>query len=420
MPIGPYDTFEACVIDQQSKGYDPDAAARICGEMEEDAEVQAEDSEDTEDTEDKDSKNKTIETVMLMLPEEEASEDKEEDSEDKEEDSEDKTVGASSTPADSFVIFPRGVMKTSKGNFLFDDKAAEMIMSEYEDQGMDLLPIDFDHGMLTGEPTPDSSSAAGWFIPAVEERGLVATEVKWTPRALGMLKDREFRHYSPAFDVDTSDEIDVDGEVAYRVTKLVNVALTNLPASKDQIPLVASAVARGITYTPPTLAKKETESMHLHKLFGLTDEAALAQQATRLLSAVPGAKSLADVVANIKLLKAQAAESVHLAQRVASLESEKLANSRNMLISKLSEQGKAPPSIHSFLRTLSLSQVETFAKCAPAVAQQGSVGSTALSSSIKLSSEDEHVLSLMPNITREQFLSERQREATKSNNKKAG
>lgn len=34
MPVGPYETFDACVIDQKSKGHDDESARAICGEIE--------------------------------------------------------------------------------------------------------------------------------------------------------------------------------------------------------------------------------------------------------------------------------------------------------------------------------------------------------------------------------------------------
>jgi len=327
------------------------------------------------------------------------------------------------SPADSFVIFPKGVMRTSKGNFMFDDVSAALVMQAYGDHGMAQLPIDYDHGMLSGKPSAESSSAAGWFTPSIVDGSLVAANVEWTPRAVSMLKHREFRHYSPAFDVDMANPINIgdnEDDKAYRITRLVNVALTNLPATKDQIPLVASENAGDSIEQTPPLANKETESMHLLKLFGLESEAEVAQQATRLLSAVPGAKTLADVLANINELKDSSAKSIELAQRVAELEAEKVTSQRDALIAKLSKEGKAPPSIHAFLRTLSFDQVKSFGDCAPTATSENKTVDDTKEASIMLSDEDEHVLSLMPNVSREAFIAERKREQINTKTKKAG
>ena len=367
------------MIDQQSKGHDEETAGRICGEIEK--------------------QTAEVVTVQLMMPE----------------------MEDVAEPADSFLIFPKGAMSTTKGVFVFDDVAAELVMAAYEQHGIKQLPIDYDHGMLGGQPSADSSSAAGWFVPAVAEAGLMATNVEWTPRAKQMLKDREFRHYSPAFDVDMSESIAVmsDGKAVegYRVTRLVNVALTNLPATHGQIPLVANALKHDTNgHKPAPSAQKELENMELVKLFGLSSEAEVAQQATQLLSAVDGANTLADVLACINDLKAGAAKSIELAQRVAVLEAEKLSSERDALIANLSEAGKAPPSIHGFLRTLSLDQVQSFGDCAP-IAGGPAVSGDAIEPAIVLSADDEHILTLMPNISREAFIAERKRETS---NKKAG
>jgi len=322
----------------------------------------------------------------------------------------------------SFVIFPSGVLRTSKGSFLFDKEAADLVMRAYADHGIEQLPIDYDHGMLSSKPSAESSSAAGWFVPSIDQQGgLVAINVSWTEKASGMLRGREFRHYSPAFDVDMDNPVDVGSdEPAYRITRLVNVALTNLPATKDQIPLVASAFACDNTQQITPLANKETESMHLFKLFGLDNEAEIAQQATQLMSAVDGAKTLSDVLSGINELKHTAAKSIELAQRVASLEAEKLSADRDALIAKMSKEGKAPPSIHGFLRTLSLAQVKSFGNCIPSMANKGESSDSKVPP-VTLSEQDEHVLALMPNISREAFIAERKREQqSNSKTKKAG
>jgi len=371
------------MIDQQSKGYDEETAGRICGEIEKQT-------------------TKEVATVQLMMPE----------------------MEDVAEPADSFLIFPKGAMSTSKGVFVFDDVSAAMVMAAYERHGIKQLPIDYDHGMLGGQPSADSSSAAGWFVPAVTDDGLMATNVQWTPKAKKMLKDREFRHYSPAFDVDMGETVAVmagdEMMQGHRITRLVNVALTNLPATHGQMPLVANAINCDTNShkQAPSAQQKEPAKMELIKLFGLTSEAEVAQQATQLLSAVDGAKTLADVLACINDLKAGAAKSIELAQRVAALEAEKAETERDALIAKLSEDGKAPPSIHGFLRTLSIEQVKSFGECAP-VAGGHVVNSDAVQQEIMLSEDDEHVLSLMPNVSREAFIAERKRE-TNNRNKKAG
>ena len=51
-------------------------------------------------------------------------------------------------PPREFLIFPRGVMMTSKGAYLMDDRAVEMIMAAYQRHGMERLPIDYDLSLI--------------------------------------------------------------------------------------------------------------------------------------------------------------------------------------------------------------------------------------------------------------------------------
>lgn len=139
---------------------------------------------------------------------------------------------ASDAPPTEFRIFAAGWNDTSNGRFLFDDKAAEAVLTAYAEQGND-LPLDYDHAMLDDAPRDPASAAraAGWFNLEVRSGELWAVNVRWTPPAAEALGQKEWRYYSPAFKVEPKSS---------RVTKLVNVALTNLPATKNMEPLVAA------------------------------------------------------------------------------------------------------------------------------------------------------------------------------------
>ena len=134
-------------------------------------------------------------------------------------------------PPREFRIFPFGRVETTKGVFLFDARSATSVMERWREWGNRLF-IDYEHGALNPHnagPAP----AAGWFDLEVREDGLWAVNVDWTPRAREMLAQGEYRYFSPAF------EVDEEG----RIIALINIALTNLPATKRMEPLVAKAVA---------------------------------------------------------------------------------------------------------------------------------------------------------------------------------
>jgi hypothetical protein len=94
-------------------------------------------------------------------------------------------------------------------------------MDAYRKHGID-LHVDYEHDMRI---------AAAWFRPEVRSDGLWAVGVKWTPRASDMLRDGEYRYTSPTFGHDAD----------MRIERVVNVALTNLPATDNQQALMAAS-----------------------------------------------------------------------------------------------------------------------------------------------------------------------------------
>ena len=133
-------------------------------------------------------------------------------------------------PPSEFRLFPFGEFETKKGTFVLDEDGAEEILAAYEKHGADLC-IDYCHAMLDPKPADpaEAGKAAGWFRPEIRKDGLYAVDVKWTDAAAELIAAGEYRYHSPAFTCvgDTN-----------RIGRLVNVALTNLPASQDLEPLV--------------------------------------------------------------------------------------------------------------------------------------------------------------------------------------
>lgn len=136
-------------------------------------------------------------------------------------------------PPTEFRILAKGRNETSKGVLVFDDVAAEAVMAAFKAHGSELM-IDYEHkSILTAGAPVDGGKAAAWFKPAVRNGELWATEVQWTDAGKAALLAREYRYFSPA----------VLHDAKGVVRKLVNVALTNLPATKQLRALVASDVA---------------------------------------------------------------------------------------------------------------------------------------------------------------------------------
>jgi cation transport regulator ChaB len=137
-------------------------------------------------------------------------------------------------PPREIMIFPIGkTITTTKGNFVLTDSGAREVMQEYISHGTDLH---FDYEHLSIEPeknaSPELAKAAGWFDLELRNDGLWATNIRWTDAAEKMIRAKEYRYISPAFHADENGEIH----------SLVNVALTNLPATDNLSALIAASM----------------------------------------------------------------------------------------------------------------------------------------------------------------------------------
>lgn len=238
-------------------------------------------------------------------------------------------------PPSSIILFRFGENDTSKGKFVLDDAGADAIMEQFAEHGADRLPFDMGHAML--RPTgADSHKAFGWFVPAIVEddkgKALAATEIEWTDAARDMMSKREVRFFSPAilFEAETR-----------RITKLINVALTNLPATKNQTPLVLDALEAETEIT------KESQNMKaLFDSLGVTDEASavakvgeikLAASDVRAVLSAVEADSASDAIKAIEALKASAIEAQ---AQLSAIEAEAAKAKRDGAIEAASVAGK--------------------------------------------------------------------------------
>lgn len=150
-----------------------------------------------------------------------------------------------------FRIFTAGVNPSSKGDHIFDARAAESVMAWYRREGVDMM-IDLEHHALDASAAAraDAADARGWFQLELRQGELWAVNVRWTPDGMRRLAERTQRYTSPAFMVDESG----------RITRLLNVALVSMPATFDAQPLIAASRVshrtRAIAYEARELLSK--------------------------------------------------------------------------------------------------------------------------------------------------------------------
>lgn len=247
-----------------------------------------------------------------------------------------------------FRIFPFGQVETTKGLFLFDSEAAASVLRRWQEYG-NRLSIDYEHQALepvTNGPVP----AAGWFDLELREDGLWAVNVEWTERAQELLAAREYRYFSPAFYTDEKG----------RIVQLINLALTNIPATKRMKPLVAGG--RDMT--------------EIIRMLGLREDASAAEAGTvitrlagleRQLTALTGRTSSDEAMAVVQAWRQAAEELPRVQERLSAIEQERQRERLSALIEQGKREGKLTPAMLAWAETQTVEALSAFLAVAPRV-----------------------------------------------------
>jgi phage I-like protein len=252
-----------------------------------------------------------------------------------------------------FRIFRAGKNDTEKGSYLFDAKAAESVMAAAKRWGND-YPMDYAHAMLKPAIDPAMSHRrAAKFRPELRssDQGpeLWAVNVRWTKPAAKGIEDDEWGYTSPAFNHEPGGD--------RRILELVNVALTNLPATRNHEALVAADKLSGAPPEEEThhmktvalalaLAADAPEGEVLHRATALRQEEAelmkLTKEETSRAALSKVTTLMALVPALVTLMKVSGKESEEDALAYAAEELPKIAK-----LEKERAQEKAEKSINA-------------------------------------------------------------------------
>jgi phage I-like protein len=296
-------------------------------------------------------------------------------------------------PPKEFRILAAGVNETTKGPVIMNAAAGQSVLARMKDLGRDQLNFDYGHAQLGFMQSYEAARSAGWFSVEVRGDELWATNVNWTPTAAKALADREFRYFSPALYLDRE-----SGEVR----ELINIALTNIPATKHQTPLVASQTTETPTMDPEL--KALLASMGVMNLSQLAVKCqTLASDNQKLLD---GAKEL-----NAQLSAVTA--------ELATFKAEKSKAEKADYVAQLSTQGKLPPALRDWALGQDMAVLKSFADAAPVVAAAdpqskttpkpaGTDGAVALS-------DDEKSLCKMMNLSEADYLATKKELAASGN-----
>lgn len=255
-------------------------------------------------------------------------------------------------PPTEVCLFKSGLNRTSKGNFIFDSLSAESVLTLFKDHGMDKLPVDYGHAMVSWSSGCDGK-AAGWFIPEIRDGALWATQIEWTKSAFNSITEREWRFFSPAiyYDYEEMELQDESGTkvYGYRVLELINFALTNLPATKDQLPLVASQSEENTMSDQflKLLDCKDVPSALVALNMLIERDKATSGEYKQLLHSLK-ASNLVEALTNVAKVHAE----------LDKVRDEQLTSQKKELIRTLSKDGKLQPAMHDWALKQSLSSLQ--------------------------------------------------------------
>lgn len=191
--------------------------------------------------------------------------------------------------------------------YILDAESMGDILAAFIKRGKD-LEIDYDHGSsspVNNGPRP----AAGWAGLAARDDGMYVVMKRWTDTAASMLRNREYRYFSPEFVHDK--------KAPFKIREITAVALTNRPAMMMPMPLAASATASPNpttevvtdTATPP-MGEGEDMSKVLSLLSAASDDeavqavetmrAALSERGTALVAATAAVATMGAELASAK------------------------------------------------------------------------------------------------------------------------
>ena len=163
-------------------------------------------------------------------------------------------LNAKGPPEKIQILPPGGKVRSTHGDFLFDEKAAKELMAAFDRRKNDLV-VDYEHQTLTGAEAP----AAGWIKALAWDpvQGLWA-DVEWTPRGAEYVKNKEYRYLSPVIRIRKSDN---------RAVELHSAALTNDPAIDGMVPIANKAGIKN-------KEEKEMDLLKLAAVLGIAAESA--------------------------------------------------------------------------------------------------------------------------------------------------
>lgn len=299
------------------------------------------------------------------------------------------SLGADGALPTEFPLFKAGLNRTMKGDLTYSARSKKEVAAFAADLARELV-IDYEHASLDAATAADPSKAgraAGWFTVDARDDGMYAVNVTWTDAAAAALKAREYRYFSPVVFRDSKTR---------EITGVLNAALTNNPATKGQMPLVASLT----TQEKPTMSKLAT----LVKLSADATEDAIAAAFTKsleereLLLAATGKATVGEASAAIAAWQKDAAQVQAMSARLAELEGNAKKGEVLSLIKKAQDEGRVAPAQVALLEKMgarSIDELKEFLSAAPKVLPAKATEPQGAPGSVIVTDEDKKVAAML-------------------------
>jgi len=210
-------------------------------------------------------------------------------------------------PPTEILLWRAGITKTTKGNFLLDDKALAAVWADWQQRmggvvspsGAGPGSFDYDHDEWNPNLPGYMKLSAGSFDLGKDGKDLWMVKCDFTELADGQIRRKEKRSTSPAFDFDPK---------TGRFLRLYNCAITNVPATHKQA-LLASLGTPGELLLPPPeqAADKRVVSVQVPLTFEIDFNAGLGADALKQAVLSAGADLWASWAQSINLDAAQPA-----------------------------------------------------------------------------------------------------------------
>jgi phage I-like protein len=183
--------------------------------------------------------------------------------------------------------------------------------------------IDYEHQTLMAEKNGQPAPAAGWWkaMSFVGDKGLLGTDVQWTPRARQMIDGGEYKYISPVFLYD---------KTTGAVLRMLHAALTNNPGLDGMKELASQAALRYLS------RDNSTDQPHKEHLMDKTKLAVLLGLAWAASGTAP-ATADNEIEQAITALKAKADKTDGLTTEVAALKGNQADPTRFVPISQVED-----------------------------------------------------------------------------------